>query len=91
MKKPDVDRYQLWLTDLLDNTIGKPAASAVDVSFPAVDGQQVCRVDVRPSVSPVFVKPPGSQNGADFYVRVGNSTRQFTASELLDYQKARWP
>ena len=91
MKKPDLDRYQLWLTDLLENTIGKPAASSVDVSFPAVDGHPVCRVEVRPSVSPVFVKPPGSQNGADFYVRVGNSTRQFTASELLDYQKSRWP
>lgn len=90
MKKPDVDRYQLWLTDLLENTIGKPAASSVDVSFPALDGHRVCRVEVRPAVSPVFVNPPGSQNGADFYVRVGNSTRQFTAAELLDYQKMRW-
>jgi hypothetical protein len=91
MKKPDVDRYQLWLIDLLENTIGKAAAASVHVSFPAVDGHHVCRVDVPPAVSPVFVKPPGSSNGADFYARIGNSTRQFTAKELLDYQKVRWP
>ncbi len=90
MKKPDVDRYQLWLTDLLENTIGKPAASSVGVTFPELEGHRVCRVEVRPAVSPVFVNPPGSNNGADFYVRVGNSTRQFTAAELLDYQKTRW-
>ncbi len=90
MKKPDLDRYQLWLADLLQNTIGKPAASSVGVSFPALDGHRVCRVAVRPAVSPVFVKPPGSANGADFYARIGNSTRQLTAAELLEYQKTRW-
>ncbi|MFN8132084.1 MAG: DUF262 domain-containing protein [Solirubrobacteraceae bacterium] len=89
MKKPDTDRYQLWLTDLLETAIGKPAASAVDVSFPPLDGQRVCCVRVSPAVSPVFVNPPGG-HGADFYVRVGNSTRQFTSKELLDYQKDRW-
>lgn len=90
MKKPDVDRYQLWLTDLLESTIGKPAASSVEVDFPTLDDHQVCRIRVRSAVTPTFVKPPGSQTGADFYVRVGNSTRQFTASELLDYEKTRW-
>lgn len=34
MNKPDVDRYQLWLTDLLQNAIGKPAAASIDVMFP---------------------------------------------------------
>jgi hypothetical protein len=90
MKKPDFDRYQLWLTDFLENTVGKPAAASIDVSFPALNGHHVCRVDVRPAVSPVFVNPPGGQTGADFYARTGNSTRQFTAAELLDYQKTRW-
>lgn len=34
MNKPDVDRYQLWLTDLLETTIGNPPASSIDVMFP---------------------------------------------------------
>jgi hypothetical protein len=47
MKKPDTDRYQLWLTDFLQTTIGKPAATGVRVIFPHVNGSQVGRVDVR--------------------------------------------
>lgn len=90
MNKPDVDRYQLWLTDLLQNTIGKPAAASIDVAFPQLDGHQVCRVSVRPSVLPVFVNEPGGPEAADFYARIGNSTRQLTAAELLDYMKTRW-
>ncbi len=90
MNKPDVDRYQLWLADLLQTTIGKPAAASIDVMFPLLDGRQVCRVCVRPSVLPVFVNEPGRPPTADFYARIGNSTRQLTAAELLDYQKTRW-
>jgi len=89
VKKGDLDGYQLFLTDLLEHTIGKPATASVKVTFPAVDGHQVCRVDVEPAISPVFVDPPGGNKQADFYVRIGNSTRQLTTDEVLSYQKAR--
>lgn len=89
MKKPDTDRYQLWLTDLLQTTIGKPAATGVRVIFPHVNGSQVCRVDVRAAGSPVFVRPPGVQNH-EFWVRVGNSTRALTGNDVLAYTKQHW-
>jgi hypothetical protein len=89
MKKPDIDRYQLWLTDLLDSTVGKPAATGVGVTFPDVDGAQVCKVDVRPAGSPVFLRPPGTQDD-EFWVRIGNSTRQMRGNEILSYTKQHW-
>lgn len=90
VKKGDLDGYQLFLTDLLEHTIGKPATASVKVTFPAVDGHRVCRVDVEPAISPIFVDPPGGNKQADFYVRIGNSTRQLTTDEVLSYQKTRW-
>jgi len=89
MKKPDADRYQLWLTDLLETTMGKAAAPGVGVTFPDVNGSQLCRVEVRAAASPVFVRPPGAQNH-EFWVRVGNSTRLFSGAEILAYSKEHW-
>jgi len=43
------DSFENWLTDLLDNSIGKPALANVSVSFEEVDRHDVCRVDVTPS------------------------------------------
>lgn len=90
VQKGDPDRYQLWLTDLLEKTMGKPAATSVAIDFPALDGHRVCRVEVDPAPSPVFVNPPGGERQADFYVRMGNSTRQMTTDEVLAYQKVHW-
>ncbi len=58
--------------------------------LPALDGHRVCRVEVDPASSPVFVNPPGGEKEADFYVRMGNSTRQMTTDEVLAYQSVRW-
>lgn len=90
MKKPDVDRYELWFTDLLQNAIGKVPTAGVAITFPAVDGAQVCRVDIRGATQPVFVRPPGS-NREEFWVRSGNSTREMTGNDVLNYTKQHWP
>lgn len=42
-------------------------ASRLYVMFPPLNGHQVCRVRVRPSVLPVFVNEPGGAAAADFY------------------------
>jgi hypothetical protein len=89
MKKPDTDRYQLWLTDLMETTMGKPAVTGVRVTFPYVNGSRVCKVAVRAAGSPVFVRTPGAQNH-EFWVRVGNSTRALTGADVLAYTKERW-
>lgn len=90
MKQPDRDRYELWLRDLLATCLGTPAAGLVDVSFAEVEGCDVCKLDVPPSPAPVFLDTPKGPRHADFYVRVGNSTRQLLTDEVLEYHDRHW-
>ena len=90
VKQADTDRFQLWLTDLLLNTLGKTALSDVSVTFPAVGDTVIARIDVEASPRPVFLDEPGGQRSADFYVRMGNSTRKLLTDEVLDYERSHW-
>ena len=76
------DSFENWLTDLFDHSIGKPALTNVSVSFEAVNGNDVCRIDVDPSRVPIYAE--GKQT-KDFYVRVNNSTRSFDIEEAMNY------
>lgn len=79
------DSFENWLTDLLDNAIGKPALANVSVAFEEVYGHDVCRVDVRPGRHPVYAQ--GKQT-ADFYVRLNNGTRSLDIQEAVAYISA---
>ncbi len=83
MKAPDLDRYELWLHDYLTRALGAPATSQLTVTFPTVLGRHVCRVDAAASPRPVFVSTKGTQ--VTFYVRLGNSTRELSVAEAIDY------
>ncbi|HSS09847.1 MAG TPA: ATP-binding protein [Acidimicrobiales bacterium] len=91
MQRPDRDRYELWLRDLLARCLGQRNATLVSVSFEYVGGRDICRLDVAPAPAPVFVDIPKGPRTADFYVRAGNSTRRLLTDEVLDYQSHRWP
>ena len=90
MKKPDLDRYELWLGDHLERCLGKPALRNIRVSFELVDRSQVCRTDVQASPEPVFLDEPGGNREADMYVRMGNSTRKLLTDEALEYARQHW-
>ncbi len=76
------DSFENWLTDLFDNSIGKPALANISVTFEEVDGHDVCRVDVTPSRKPVYAR--GKQT-KDFFVRLNNGTRSLDVEEAFDY------
>ena len=88
MKSPDLDRFELWLTDHLERCLGKPAIAQVRVAFEL--GGQVCRIDIGPSPDPVFLDEPGGLREADMYVRMGNSTRKLLTDEALEYARNHW-
>ncbi|MCB1247071.1 MAG: ATP-binding protein [Acidimicrobiia bacterium] len=90
MKQADHDRYELWLTDHLGRTIGTPALAFISVSFVPVGAHHVVVVRVEPADDPVFVDTPRGERTADFYVRVGNSTRQLLTDEFETYRRTRW-
>ncbi|MFV9672626.1 MAG: RNA-binding domain-containing protein [Acidimicrobiia bacterium] len=89
-KVADHDRFQLWIIDHLQRTLGKTAATHVTVAFEPINGIDVCRVEVEASNRPVFVDTPKGPRTADFYVRIGNSTRRLLADELLRYRETHW-
>lgn len=90
MKQPDLDRYELWLTDHLERCLGKPAVANVTVTFELVANSQVCRIEVEAGPAPVFLDEPGGNREADMYVRMGNSTRKLLTDEAFEYAKQRW-
>jgi ATP-dependent Lon protease len=84
----DLDGYENWLTTLLETSLGKPAVPHVLIAFEHLNGQDVCRLDVEPSPSPVFVR--SGKTEADLYVRLNNSTRLLNTAEALEYVRSRW-
>ena len=90
LKSPDLDRFELWLTDLLDHTIGKSAASSITTTFTRITGETIARLDVLAHPEPVFVNPAGGERRADFYVRIGNSTRRLLTDEAIAYARTHW-
>lgn len=89
MKQPDVDRFELWLRDYLSQVIGGAATAAAKVTFPVVQGTQVCLVTVPAATRPVFVT---ANKGGEpqLWVRVGNSTRQLPLDQALAYASDRF-
>lgn len=85
--RPDADGFENWLTNVFQDTIGKPTIAQLSIGFEPVDDQDLCRIDVAPSPTPVFVSWKGE---SQFYVRLNNSTRQLNMSEYEDYRKRRW-
>lgn len=89
MKSPDLDRYELWLHDHLTRVLGAPAVALLRVTFPVVHGRAVCRVDAPVSRRPVFVRQAKGEQVA-FYARLGNSTRELSVAEAIDYAAAHF-
>lgn len=92
MKQPDVDRFELWLRDHLQNKLGIHAATLPKVDFAELGQERhlVCRVVCPPSDAPVYVRP---NKGAspELWLRVGNSTRSLDIDDAVSYVQRRFP
>lgn len=94
VKRADADRYELWLRDLLSTTLGQNAAALAVIDFAPVevDGEAtfVCRISCPNSPRPIFLEPAGNER-SEFWLRSGNSTRQLTLENAIDYITVQWP
>jgi hypothetical protein len=91
--KKDADGWELWLTDLLSNALGKAAAADVLVSIATVEDRTVARIDVGPAARPVFTSTTSKsgEKRQSFLVRINNSTQELSGQDAHDYQRSRWP
>lgn len=91
LRTPDIDRYELWLRDMLSNLLGRNAAALPIVRFPAApNGEVVCAIICPPAPRPVFVTHAKDGSSTELWVRVGNSTRSFAVDEAVEYVARHW-
>jgi hypothetical protein len=89
--KANKDGFELFLRQHLDKTLSIPTAGVVRVRFEEVNDEDVCIVTVAASGKPVFAKPhEGGQGHTEFWVRIGNATKQLHGDDLIHYRDEHW-
>ena len=88
--KPNLDGYELFLRQKLDSNLSCPTAGLVKIRFDRITDAEVCVVSVASSARPVFAKALGGKESTDFWVRVGNATKQLHGDEMMKYQSRHW-
>ena len=88
VKPQSVDGFVNWLTTHLINALTHTAVTRTRTRIDALDGVDVCRVDVADSSQPVVARM--SSKDAVFWVRMNNSTRALPEIEIEDYVRERW-
>lgn len=89
--KGDADGYELFLRQRLDDGLSVQTAGTVRIRFEKLRGVDVGVVAVAASGKPVFCKPfEGGQGPTEFWVRIGNATKQLHGDDMVDYQADHW-
>lgn len=88
--KSNRDGYELFIRQLLDANLSAQTAGTVRIHFDAPGGQDVCVVSVAASGKPVFAKPLDGQHTSEFWVRIGNLTKQLHGDDMVTYQDGHW-
>ena len=87
LQKPKSDDYILFLHNILFDHLGNDLGSSIEITIVRLRDKDICRVAVRRSPRPVYLKE--GQNDL-FYVRVGNSSRSLPLKAAIEYCKTRW-
>jgi hypothetical protein len=90
--KGNADGYELYLRQFLDSNLSAVTAQTVRIRFHTIDENQLCAVTVAASGKPVFAKPAkgSGTDGSEFWVRIGNATKQLHGDDMIDYQQQHW-
>jgi hypothetical protein len=90
-RKANRDGYELFLRQLLETNLSVQTAGTVKIRFESIGGLDVCVVSVAASGRPSFAKPvEGGQGASEFWVRIGNATKQLHGDDMVDYQSDHW-
>lgn len=89
----DKDKFELHLGNLLRNHVDvTEIAKHVSISFPIVEGQEICLVDIGRAGSAWFTKFTSSDgsNTERLYVRSGNSSVEVPPTEIASFVSDRF-
>jgi len=87
LKKKDRDGFEQALMAAVASKLGTDVCQYVQPVFHNTAGKDVCRIIVRPSHRPVYIK---EGNNMRFYLRTGVSTRGLNIQEAVEFISTRW-
>ncbi len=77
---PNEDKYLLYFGNLINDKIGAHYLEQIKWGLKELQGKKILRVDCKPSPTAVFLN-----DGKEFYVRNGPSSRSMAMSDALEY------
>lgn len=81
------DKFGNLLATLIFDKIGAEYSPYIKTRFEALNGKEVCVVDVTHSSAPVYLS---GDKGSEFYVRTGPTSHLLDAEETVNYISNRW-
>ena len=87
-KFEDTDKFNLHLTNLIKEKIGKKHLHLISIQHILIEGKTIIKISCEKSEVPVFLRL--SSNEEEFYIRVGSSSIQTKSSELIEYIKRKF-
>lgn len=90
LRKQDRDGLELWLRQHLDVNLSASIVKLVRIVFERVGDADIARITVAPSGKPVFAKGLEGNEHNEFWVRVGNQTKQLHGDEMFVYHNTHW-
>jgi len=93
LKDGTKDGFELHLRNLVNTAYGiEFSANNLLVSFPVIEESEICVVDIKPGLKPLYSKVT-NKNGQKldkFYVRSGNSSPEMPITEVASYINSRF-
>lgn len=94
LREANKDEFELHLRSKLNQTFGKVFSTTnLTITFPIIDGKEICRIDVKAGSEPTFLEfqDDNGQKSEKFYVRSGNTSQPLEkASEVSEYIRRRF-
>lgn len=83
VQNKNADGFERKLKNSVEKYLKQKIADVlVNIKFHFIEGQPVCEVIVRPSRKPIVLYDGDME---EFYVRVGDSTKLYRASAMIEY------
>ena len=90
LSKSNRDGLELHLRQLLEAALSVPTAGVVRIRFETLDNEDVCIINVAPSGKEVFAKNAEGNDMSNFWVRIGNQTKQLHGDDMVTYMNDHW-
>jgi len=93
LKDGTKDGFELHLRNLVNHSCGiEFAANNLTVTFHIIEELEICVVDVKPGIKPLYTKvtDKNGQKTDKFYVRSGNSSPEMPITEVASYINSRY-